>query len=82
MSLAAGPHLCHSLRSLRRAPAPAAVSVVTIALGVAAATLLFGVVKAVLLNPLPYPAAERLTWIASITSDAEGRRSIAALRED
>ena len=57
----------------RAATAPAAV---TIALGVAAATLLFAVVKAVLLNPLPYPEADRLAWIASIAGNEPGRTSI------
>src|SRR6266576_343626 len=56
--------LRHALRSLRRAPSLAAISVVTVALGVGAGTSLFSVVKAVLLNPLPYPDSGRLVWIA------------------
>ncbi len=53
----------HALRSLRRAPALAAISVVIIALGVGAGTALFSVVKAVLLNPLPYPSPAQLAWV-------------------
>ena len=64
-----------ALRSLRRAPALAAISILTIALGVGAATLLFSVVKAVLLNPLPYEDPDRLAWIASVSGGAEGRTS-------
>ena len=56
--------LRHALRSFRRVPSLAAISVVTVALGVGAGTALFSVVKAVLLNPLPYPDAGRLVWIA------------------
>ena len=56
--------LRHALRSLRRVPSLTAISVVTVALGVGAGTALFSVVKAVLLNPLPYPDAGRLAWIA------------------
>ena len=58
--------LRHSLLSLRRAPALTAVSVLTIGLGVGAGTALFSVVKAVLLNPLPYPAPDRLAWVTSL----------------
>ena len=55
----------HSVRSLRRAPSLTAISVVTVALGVGAGTALFSVVKAVLLNPLPYTDPSRLAWIAA-----------------
>src|ERR1051325_11404516 len=58
--------LRHSLLSLQRAPALTAVSVLTIGLGVGAGTALFSVVKAVLLNPLPYPAPDRLAWVTSL----------------
>jgi len=60
--------LRHSLRALRRAPGLTAVSVLTVALGVGAGTSLFSVVKAVLLNPLPYPQADRVAWIAEASA--------------
>jgi len=53
-------------RSLRSAPALSMISVLTVALGVGAGTSLFSVVKAVLLNPLPYPDPDRLAWIAEV----------------
>jgi predicted permease len=53
-------------RSLRRAPALSVISILTVALGVGAGTALFSVVKAVLLNPLPYPNPGRLAWIAEL----------------
>jgi putative ABC transport system permease protein len=58
--------LRHSLRSFRRAPGLTAISVLTVALGVGAGTALFSVVKAVLLNPLPYPDAGRLVRVAEV----------------
>jgi putative ABC transport system permease protein len=56
----------HALRSLRRAPALSLISILTVALGVGAGTALFSVVKAVLLNALPYPRPDQLAWIAEV----------------
>src|SRR5271165_4308034 len=56
----------HAVRSHRRAPALALISIVTVALGVGAGTALFSVVKAVLLNPLPYPEPDRLAWVSEV----------------
>src|ERR1043165_4142228 len=52
--------------SLLRAPSLSVISILTVALGVGAGTALFSVVKAVLLNPLPYPEAGRLAWVAEV----------------
>jgi len=57
-------NLHQALRALRRVPSLTAVSILTVSLGVGAGVSLFSVVKAVLLNPLPYPRADRLAWIA------------------
>jgi predicted permease len=60
-------HITHDLqyafRAVRTQPGFAAAAVVILALGIGATTAMFSVVKAVVLNPLPYPEAERLVHI-------------------
>jgi putative ABC transport system permease protein len=50
----------HAMRALVRRPVFLAVAAGTLALGIGATTSIFSVVHAVLLNPLPYPTADRL----------------------
>src|SRR5690242_5460000 len=69
--------LRHSLRSLRRAPGLTAVIILTAAIGIGAGSSLFSVVKAVLLNPLPYPDGARLAWVSSLMGSDENRTSLA-----
>ena len=52
--------LFYAVRSLGRAPKFAAGVMLTLALGLGANTAVFGVLHAVVLTPLPYPAADRL----------------------
>lgn len=49
-----------ALRGLRRRPAASLVAIVTLAIGVGASAALFTVVNGVLLEPLPYPGADRV----------------------
>ena len=55
--------LRHALRIFGREPGFAATVVLTLALGMGANTALFAVVEAVLLRPLPYPAADQLVLV-------------------
>ncbi len=48
------------LRRLGRAPLFTAITLITLAVGVGANTVIFSVVEGVLLKPLPYPHAEQL----------------------
>ena len=50
----------YSMRSLRRSPSFTVLAIATLALGIAGNTLVFSVVNASLLRPLPYPDADHL----------------------
>ncbi len=50
----------YAFRSLRRQPTFTAVAILTLVLGIGANTAIFSVIKAVLLNQLPYPDPSRL----------------------
>ena len=56
-------------RSLRRAPGFAVVTVATLAIAIGANTAIFSVINSVLLDPLDFPAADRLV---SIRASAPG----------
>jgi putative ABC transport system permease protein len=65
--------LSYALRSLRRAPAFAAVAVLTLALGVGATTAIFSVVHGVLLRGLPYRDADRLAFVLERSPNGDQR---------
>src|SRR5262245_1226353 len=54
----------HAARSLGRTPGFSLVVVATLALAIGANATIFSVVNAVLLEPLPFPNADRLVYIA------------------
>jgi predicted permease len=55
----------YAIRTLARRPGFTTVAALTLALGIGATTTLFGVVKSVLLTPLPYGSPERIAVIWS-----------------
>ena len=55
--------LTYGLRSMRRAAMSSAIAIVVLALGVGANAAVFSVINKVLLEPLPYPASDRLVQV-------------------
>jgi predicted permease len=58
--------LRYALRTFHRSPGFAATSVVSLAIGIAAATALFSVVNAALLHPFPFVDASRIVTLGMI----------------
>jgi putative ABC transport system permease protein len=59
----------YALRQFRRAPGFTAVAIITLALGIGANAAIFGVVKSVLLDALPYADADRLLGVYGRSHD-------------
>ena len=62
-----------AIRTLLRAPGFSFVTIITLALGVGAATAIFTLLDAVVLRPLPYPHADRLVELSSPVPKIEGQ---------
>jgi putative ABC transport system permease protein len=67
--------LAYGARLLVRQPGFSLVALLTIALGIGATTLVFGVVHAALLAPLPYAQADRLAVVRVSLPDYEDLRA-------
>ena len=74
--------VAYAARMLSAQPAFSIVALLTIALGVGATTLVFGVVHATLLAPLPYAQADRLTIVRASLPDYADLRASTTVFED
>src|ERR1700677_5178987 len=52
------------VRQMRKNPAFALTTILTLALGIGATTAIFSLVYAVMLKPLPFPESDRLVWLS------------------
>jgi predicted permease len=69
----------YALRLFRRAPGFTAVAILTLALGIGANAAVFGVVKSVLIDALPYADAGRLARVQARIEDGTGSNGRPAL---
>ncbi|HKV52604.1 MAG TPA: ABC transporter permease, partial [Gemmatimonadaceae bacterium] len=58
-----------ALRRLRNNPSFTLVAVLTLALGIGAATAIFGAVNPILFEPLAYPHADRVVMVSDVRAD-------------
>jgi putative ABC transport system permease protein len=79
MSLSIRHDLLRAAREIRRHPRGSLVPILTLALGIGAATIVFTVVNGVLLRPLPYREPERLVNIWNDIGDGASAQSLPAI---
>ena len=62
----------YALRQLRRKPGFALTVIATLGLGIGATTVVYSIIDAVLLRPIPFPAPERLVTLSGLETVAGG----------
>src|SRR5262245_280597 len=67
--------LARALRLLTQSPGFTFAAVMTLALGVGGTTIVFSLLYAVVLRPLPYSDSQRLVWVWSTRSNGQQRVS-------
>jgi putative ABC transport system permease protein len=72
----------YAARGLRRQPTFLVVSLLTLALGIGATTAIFSVIKAVVLNPLPYDEPERIAVLWELSPEGNQERVSVPTFED
>jgi len=66
----------YAVRSFGRSPGFSSVVILTLALGMGAATMMFTVISAVLLSPLPYRDGDRMVWVWSVRPGSTVREHV------
>jgi putative ABC transport system permease protein len=66
--------LIFGLRWLRKNPGFTVLSVLMLAVGIGVNTAMFSVIHAVLLQPLPYPEADRIVWMNESGAEVQNRQ--------
>ncbi|MGH9162674.1 MAG: ABC transporter permease [Vicinamibacteraceae bacterium] len=72
----AGRDLHFAGRMLARTPAFSLLALLTLALGIGAVTVIYSVIHDVLLDPLPYPASDRLVNVGVRDTDTDDYRPL------
>ncbi len=72
----------YATRALLRQPTFLLVALVTLALGIGATTAIFSVIKAVVLNPLPYDAPEQIAVLWEVSPEGNQERVSVPTYED
>ena len=65
--------LRYALRNLRKSTGFALVAILTLALGIGASTAIFSVLENILIEPFPYPGAQRFMSIQIHDTEQNGR---------